>query len=533
MIVAPQPVAVEEGAKVLMRGGNAIDAAVTCAFIQAIVDPQMCGIGGYGLATVMLAGNPNLITYDAQALAGEKTSGAMWVDKIIGLSPDGWGYFLKDFANDAGYASICTPGWVRLMSHLLATHGSITWAEAIAPAIEIATSGFVVNDKLARDWRKPAPYPQALGLADYVRRNPEASRIYLRPNGEMPDVGDVVRNPDYANTLQKLVARGAEDFYTGELASVMARDLAAHGAYVTQADLAQYKLVARAPDAISYRDNIVNTATAPHGGTTVLAILKILEGWDLRAMGHNSAEYIYKVAMAMKAAFFDRNKYMADPGFVAVPTAWMIGNKRAAEWRKHIDTGMPIEAMPVPTGQPNTTQVTIVDKLGNCIALTHSLGNSSGVITPGLGFIYNNSMINFDPLPGGANSIAPGKGRTTGMAPTIVTKGGKPVLVLGAPGASRIITSILQVIVNVLDFGMSASDAVLAPRFDCQINMIRCQRRIPSYVLDEVRTRHPAVHLPYSHGEMGRVHAICIDPSSATLSGGAEVGGDGMALEVS
>ncbi len=532
MIVAPQPLAVEQGALTLMRGGNAIDAAVTCAFVQAIVDPQMCGIGGYGLAALTLAGDPTVRTYDAQALSGGKTTPDMWAHKVIGLSPDGWGYFLQGFVNDAGYTSICTPGWVRLMSHLLATHGTISWEAAIAPAATIAEQGFMVTDRLSRDWRKSAPYPQALSLADYIRRNPEASRIYANSNGELPAVGETVTNPDYARTLRHLATRGADDFYTGDLALKISSDLAANGASVTSQDLASYKLTKPAPDYTSYRGYKVHSSTAPHGGTTVLAILNIVAGWDLRAMGHNSPEYIYKVAMAMKAAFADRNRFMADPKFVAVPTQWMLSPERATQWRDHIDAGREIEAMPFPTGQPNTTHVTVVDKLGNCVALTHSLGNSSGVVTPGLGFIYNNSMINFDPLPGHPNSIAPGKGRTTGMAPTLVFKNGAPILVLGAPGASRIITSVLQVLLNVLDFGMSASDAVLAPRFDCQINLIRCQRRIPSYVLDEVRARHPIIHLPYSHGEMGRVHAISIDPVTGGLTGGAEVGNDGMALEV-
>jgi gamma-glutamyltranspeptidase/glutathione hydrolase len=183
-------------------------------------------------------------------------------------------------------------------------------------------------------------------------------------------------------------------------------------------------------------------------------------------------------------------------------------------------------------GTPTTTQVTVVDEQGNCISLTHSLGSSSGVITPGMGFMWNNSMINFHPVSGHRNSIAPRKGRTTGMAPTIVYKGDKPVLVLGAPGATRIITSILQVIVNILDFGMSATEATHAARIDCQAGAIRAHMRIPEYVLAEVRRRHPAVHIPQSHGGFGLVHAITIDPVSGKLAGGADSGADGMALIV-
>jgi gamma-glutamyltranspeptidase/glutathione hydrolase len=243
--------------------------------------------------------------------------------------------------------------------------------------------------------------------------------------------------------------------------------------------------------------------------------------------------------MAMKAAFADRNPHMGDPEFADLPLEWMISKDRAAEWRRHIDAAKPIKVGFAAPEPPDTTHVSVVDGQGNCVALTHSLGMSSGVITPGLGFMYNNSMVNFHPLSGHVNSIAPRKGRTTGMAPTIVyarTPGrgsdGRPVLVIGAPGATRIITSIAQVVLNVVDFGMGISDAVLAPRFDCQGDLIKCQARIPEYVCAEVRTKHPIERLPQSHGGLGLVHAIAIDPATGILSGAADVGGGGMALEV-
>src|SRR6185503_20542585 len=252
----------------------------------------------------------------------------------------------------------------------------------------------------------------------------------------------------------------------------------------------------------------------------------------LAAMQHNSPEYIYLVAMAMKAAFADRNPHLGDPEFGDVPLAWMTSKERAAYWRAQIDAGTPIVVSDTPTTAPDTTHVSVVDRDGTCVALTHSLGSSSGVITPGLGFMYNNTMINFNPLPGHRNSIAPRKGRTTGMAPTIVYRDGAPALVVGAPGASRIITGVLQVILNVLDFGMSVAEAVLAPRFDCQGDLIVCQGRIPEYVCEQVRARHPITRLPQSHGGLALVHAIGIDSATGRRSGGADTGGGGMALEV-
>jgi gamma-glutamyltranspeptidase/glutathione hydrolase len=536
-IVAPQPLAVEAGAAVLQNGGNAIDAAVTAALVQGVVDPQMCGLGGYAILNMHISGEPGSVGLDAPALAGAKATPDMWVDDVIRPNPDGWGYFLKDQVNEAGYTSICTPGTVKMLANLLERWGTIDWAAAAAPAIQIAEDGFVVSDKLANGWKRPAAYAETCSLLDYILRNEEARRIYLRADGHPYDLGQTLRNPDYARTLAHLAEHGAEDFYHGDLAARMTSDLAANGSFVTADDLATYRLREDASVHGSYHDFTITSAAPPHGGATLIAILNILEGYDLAARGHNSPDYIYLVSMAMKAAFADRNQTMADMEFVNVPLEWMMSKERAAHWRDRIDGGDEIQVSFDGVEKPHTTQVTVVDNRGNCVSLTHSLGASSGVITPGLGFMYNNSMINFHPLPGHANSIQPGKGRTTGMAPTIVyrkdeTGHERPLLVLGAPGATRIITSVLQVILNVLAFDMPILDAVHAPRFDCQVGPITCQRRIPSWVVEAVRHKHPIQYIPYSHGGMGLVSAIAIDPVSGVLSGAADTGSDGMALVV-
>jgi gamma-glutamyltranspeptidase / glutathione hydrolase len=531
MIVAPEPIAVEAGARVLMEGGNAVDAAVTCAFVQGVVNPQMCGVGGYALSVIQRPGAAAPELLDAPALAGALTAPDMWGNRYIGLSPDGWGYFLQGKVNDAGYQSICTPGTVRHLATLLARHGTISWEQAIEPAARVAEQGFVVDTALAARWKMRRRYPESCSLLDYILANTEAQRIYLR-DGRPYDEGETISNPDYARTLRHLARHGADDFYRGELAERMSADLAHNGAFVTAADLAAYAAREDAPVTGSYRGLTLATSQPPHGGPTLVAILNILEGYDLAAMQHNSPEYIYRVAMAMKAAFADRNPHLGDPEFGDVPLAWMTSKERAAYWRAQIDAGTPIVVSDTPTAAPDTTHVSVVDRDGTCVALTHSLGSSSGVITPGLGFMYNNSMVNFNPLPGHRNSIAPRKGRTTGMAPTIVYRDGVPVLVVGAPGASRIVTGVLQVILNVLDFGMSPAEAVLAPRFDCQGDLIVCQGRIPEYVCERVRERHPITRIPQSHGALALVHAIGIDAATGRRSGGADTGSGGMALEV-
>jgi gamma-glutamyltranspeptidase/glutathione hydrolase len=537
MIVAPQPIAVEEGAKVFIRGGNAIDAAVTCAFVQSIVSPQMCGVGGYVILTLGLGGDhparvePGFHTLDAPALAGSEVRPEMWEDIILRPNPGGWGYFLQGKVNDIGYQSVCVPGTVRGLATILERWGTISWSQAIAPAACIAEEGYVVDAHLAGGWKGKAAYPEACSLLDRVQANPEARRIYLR-DGAPYEPGEVLRYPDYARTLRHLAEHGADDFYHGELAGRMSEDLDANGSFVTADDLAHYQARDPSPVVGTYREYTVVTAPPPHGGPTLVALLNILEGYDLSTLGHNSPEYIYLVSMAMKAAFADRNPHLGDPQHVPVPLEWMISKERAREWQRRIDQGQDIVVSFVPPEPPDTTHVSVVDGHGNCIALTHSLGSSSGVITPGLGFMYNDSMVNFHPWSGHPNSIAPRKSRTTGMTPTIVYKDGQPVLVIGAPGATRIITSVAQVILNVLDLGMSISDAVLAPRFDCQGDLIKCQARIPEYVCAQVRASHPIVRLPQSHGGLALVHAVAIDPLTGELSGGADTGSGGMPLQV-
>jgi len=537
MIVAPQPAAVEEGAKVLMKGGNAIDAAVACAFVQGVVSPQMCGIGGYALLTMSLAPHHRLISLDAPALAGSLVAPDMWggVHRqgiAIKPDPDGWGYFLQGKINDRGYQAICTPGTVKGLAAMLERWGTISWADAIAPAARIAEEGYIVDTHLAAGWKSQAAYPEACSLLERIQTNAEARRTYLHPDSSPYEPGETLRTPDYARALLQLADKGADDFYQGDLARRMSEDLAANGSYVTADDLASYRIRQPRPVVGAYRDFTVFTSPSPHGGPTLLAILNILEGYDLAAMKHNSPEYIYLVSMAMKAAFADRNPYLGDPEFVDVPLGLMISKERAGAWRQRINSGQAIRVSFAAPEPPDTTHVSVVDDEGNCVALTHSLGSSSGVITPGLGFVYNNSMVNFHPWPGHPNSIAPRKSRTTGMAPTIVYKDGRPILVIGAPGATRIITSLAQVILNVLDFRMSISDAVLAARFDCQGDLIKCQARIPEYVCAEVRKKHPIQRLPASHGGLALVHAIAIDPDSGELSGAADSGAGGMPLAV-
>ena len=532
MISAPQPLAVEAGAQMLAAGGNAFDAAVTCAAVQWLVDPHSCGAGGYMVMASWSAetGEMNQIL-DAPAIAGSRVTAEMWQDIVIRPNPEGWGYFLEGKVNEDGYESICVPGIGRGLAEMHQRWCSRDWSELLSPAIAVAENGWMVGALQASRWKEPPGFYEGSSGRQKLDVTPAAQKIFLKEDGSTYEMHETLTNPDYGATLRRIAEVGPEDLYTGELAEKMMSDLAEHGSWVTAEDLAGYRPRLEAPVTSEYKGWTVASNQPPHGGPTLAAILNILDDDDLVSLGHNSPAYILRVSLAMKAAFADRNRHLADNQFEDVPLEWMTSRERAMEWREILAGG---DAIDVGRQQQDsgTTHVSVVDHAGNCVSLTHSLGTSSGVITDGLGFMYNNSMVNFDPLPGKPNSIAPGKGRTTGMTPTIVLKDGQPVLVVGAPGATRIVTSVLQVILNHLEFGMSISDAVHAPRFDCQGDLIKCQTRIPEYILQTVRESHPVVRIPRSHGGLALVHAVAIDPQSGALSGAADTGADGMALRV-
>ncbi len=533
MVCAPQPYAVDAGIAVLAQGGNAVDAALAAALVQGVVDPHMCGPGGYMLLTQYRPSRGQAETLDGPALAGSLTHPRMWEDRYLRPNPMGWGFFLKGHVNSVGYTSICTPGSLKGFQRMQEKWGTLPWADLFPTAIAMAEEGHKIMQRTAHVWLRQPEQPEELTPLDAIQRNAEASRLYLHPDGTPYRVGQWFRNPDYGMSLRHLARHGADDFYHGEIGDRMARDLARHGSHVTHVDLQGYALPPADGVKGSFGEYEIASAPAPHGGPTLIAILNIMETFrDEPGLAPDSPRFLYLLGMAMKAAFADRNPYMADPRCEEVPLDWMMSKERAVHWHDVIVREDPIHVSFAASGSPDTTHVTTVDKWGHCVALTHSLGSSSGVITPGLGFMYNNSMVNFHPLPGRRNSIAPDKARTTGMAPTIVTRQGQPVLALGAPGATRILNSVAQVILNCLMFGMDVAAAVDAPRIDCQGDAIQVQARVPQRVCDEIVQWHPVTRLAYSRGGLALVHAIAIDPATGTVTGAADPGSDGLAAGI-
>ena len=536
MVVTPQPRAAEVGIEVLRAGGNAVDAAVAAAFVQGVTDPLNCGIGGLGWMTVYMAG-PREDTYlDFCARVGSLAKADMWVDDVLGASPDGGGYILRGDVNELGYQSIGVPGAVAGLHEALSRWGTLDWEQVLRPAISLAREGYVVPRELADEWRVVYPEGRPDALARFTN-TPDSAAIYTK-DGKTLSGGDLLVNADLADSLEAIATGGSGVFYRGEIASRLVGDWEANGGSITAEDLAGYRPKAQQPLRDMYRGYGVSTVPAPAGGPTLISVLNVLEGYDLASMGHNSAEYLRVLSQALKAGFADRARHVGDPAFVDVPTDMLVSKEHAASWRDRIDSDEPFEVGFDRSGRNGgTTHVSVVDDLRNCVSLTHTNGLCSGVVTPGLGFLQNNYMIAFDPMPGGPNSIAPGKMRITGSSPCLLFRDGEPFMVLGAPGGTFIIGAVLQTILNVVEFGMTALEAVSAPRIDCQGDLVYLEGRIPQSVCGELAGmgltvwRDSASYGAYPTSA-ARVHAIVLDGPAGGIKGGADPRGYGVALSL-
>ena len=474
IIVCPQPVAAEIGLEVMRRGGNAVDAAVTCAFVQGVIDPQMCGIGGCG---VMLVHSPK--TGDAllefYATAGSRAREDQWEHLFLRQAADRYGYVLEGWVNDVGYGSVGVPGTVAGLHEALTRYGTITWAQAIEPAIPLARDGFGVTGYMHGYWTTDYG-PDVVPNRRRIQATPAAKAIYTR-DGDLFGIGDLFVQSDLARTLERLADGGPDAFYRGEIAEAIAADFEANDGFITREDLAGYRVNVTEPLRGTYRGLAVVTPGPPAAGITLLQMLNFLEGFDLGAHGWPSTEAARLLVEAMAWAVADRELLVADPRFVDVPTGALADKGYASKAREV--AAVAVVGVGGAHDRPDTTQVCAVDDSGNAVSLTHTLGSASGVVTPGLGFGYNDYMNCFDPRPGHPNSVRPGKTRATSMTPTLVFEGDRLRVCVGAPGGTKIVTGILQVLVNVLDHGMTPVEAVNAPRVDFQGDAVQVEARVP------------------------------------------------------
>lgn len=532
MICAPQPEAADAGAEILRHGGNAIDAAIACALVQSVVDPLMCGVAGFGSLGLYMPATGHHGYIDFHAPAPRAARPDMWADIIEGEARDGYGFILRGKVNDIGYQSVCVPASLRAFQSAHSQYGSLPWSEIVQPAIAWAEGGWVVRPHVHWFWSNEgemgrAPNPDRIAFSRTGRA------LYCREDGSPKRVGEMVRNPDYAGVLRVIARNGAASFYEGEIADAIAEDMRRNGGFVTREDLAAYQPRQLAPLWSTYRDWQVATNNPPGGGLMLVEMLNMLEHFDLTALGHNSPDYIRIVAEAMKRATIDKDRHIGDPEFIPVPVEKLSSKDYAAALAAEIRAGAKAHVPRMNTGfsTKDTTHISVMDRDGNCVSMTHSLGMPSGVITDGLGFMYNGCMGVFDPRPGRTHSIAPGKTRFSSVCPSILFQENAPRLIIGAPGATQIAMGVLQAVLNVIDFGMTMTEAVSAPRFSATSDAIDVLNRVPfstSRALE--RMGYEIIRSPQTFG-IASVHGIRIG-ADGTLDGGADPGHDGVALAV-
>jgi len=465
MVVTAQHLASQVGVEVLKNGGNAVDAAVAVGYALAVVYPTAGNLGGGGFMTIRLKdGKVTFLDFRERApLASTRT---MYLDKdgkpVPGASTD-------------GYLAVGVPGPVAGMETAREEYGTRSRAELLAPAIKLASEGFVLE---------PGDIASFADGNDMLAKDPAAAKIFLN-DGKPLELGSTLVQADLAKSLRAIAEKGTDAFYKGEIADLIVKASKANGGILAKEDFEQYKVRELKPVECSYRGyDIVSSPPPSSGGLIICEILNILEGYPISYLGYGSAETVRLMVEAMRHAYVDRNTALGDPDFVDNPVTKLTSKAYAAEIRSRIDpyrAGVSEKLKPAGFGESKeTTHYSIIDKDGNAVAVTYTLNGSFGIgkVAEGTGILLNNEMDDFTMKPGvpnlyglvqgEANAIEPRKSPLSSMSPTIVSKDGKPFMVIGSPGGSRIITITLEAIMNVIDHGMDLQEAIDAPRIHHQ-----------------------------------------------------------------
>jgi len=469
MVVSQSYYASEAGLEMLKAGGNAVDAAVATGFALAVSHPQAGNLGGGGFMMVYLKDQDKTIAIDYREMAPAKAH------RDLFIGPDGNVDKKMAFFS---LKSSGTPGTVKGLIEALEKYGTLPLAQVMAPAIRLAEEGFkmtwALQDSLTR-------------AQDRLKGNAASRSYYYKPDGSVYEEGELFRQPDLAKTLKAIAGKGIAGFYEGWVADKIVATMQQGGGLIDHADLKAYKVKYRTPIEGSFRGYKIVTMPPPSsGGVHIIQMLNVLEGFDLKGFGHNSADYVHSLSETMKYAYADRSKYLGDPDYFDVPVGPLISKGYSADIRAKIDMAKATPsteispAAKLPEESHDTTQFSVVDRFGNMVANTYTLnftyGNGKSVA--GAGFLLNNEMDDFSAKPGSpnafgllggeANAIEAGKRPLSSMTPTFVFKDGKPIMATGSPGGSRIITTVLQVILNVTEFDMNVQAATSVPRFHHQ-----------------------------------------------------------------
>ncbi|NMT65062.1 gamma-glutamyltransferase [Marinobacter orientalis] len=521
MVATSHTLATEVALEVLENGGNAMDAAVTAGFALAVTQPRSGNIGGGGFMLYAPGNGEAVEAIDYREKAPAAATETMFQDQDGNVVPN-----RSRFTHKAAGV----PGTVAGLAMALERHGTLSLERALAPAIKLARDGFTVPDRFTEGLEQ---------ARDRLQRWPATLDTFYKEDGSPWQPGERFRQPELADTLQRIADQGAKGFYEGETAALIVEEMERHDGLITLDDLKNYQPKIRQPVHGTYRGHDIYSMSPPSsGGTHIVQILNILEGYPLAGFGHNSAASIHHMAEAMKLAYADRARYLGDTDFVDVPVEGLTSKAYGEALRKTIDPDRAHPSSDIQAGNPGahespeTTHFSIVDRWGNAVSNTYTINFSygSGITVAGAGFLLNNEMDDFSAKPGEpnaygliggeANKVEPGKRMLSSMSPTIVRRDGRNYLVTGSPGGSRIITTTLQVVLNVVDHNMNMQSAVSAPRIHHQWlpDEIRIEQGISP---DTVRLLENKGHKVVTGSAMGAIQSILID-SDGTLYGGAD-----------
>lgn len=520
MVVANHPLGAAAGAELLLAGGNAVDAAVATLFALTVVEPMMVGVLGGGLMHVRLASGEHLVL-DGLSTAPGRATPDMY-ETVSDVLPDY--QETKGRRNLVGPLAVAVPGALAAWCDALAAHGTRPLAEVMAPAIRFAEDGFITT-----------PFLQECiaDTADDLAHDRDLAALLL-PGGAPLAAGSRLRRPDYAASLRRIAREGKAALYGGTLGRALAEFMRDSGGLISEDDLAAVRPVVRAPIRALYRGHeIVGPPPPSSAGVHIAQMLAILEGFDIARLGFATPDGVHLLAEVLKIAFADRAVATADPAFVTVPVELLISRAYAAERRAAIVMDRAGDWAPGIglRESADTTHVTVADHAGNIVAATQTINALFGarVAVPGTGLICNDYMYNFDPHPGHALSIAPGKRVFTSMSPMIVLRDGRPVFALGLPGGLRIFGSAMQAIVNLIDHGMTPQQAVEAPRVWTQGHLLELEPAIPEATAAALAARgHRVSRVPRVASGM---NAIAFNPDG-TMTGAACWRADGTPVAI-
>lgn len=469
MVVSQEMLASEVGAEILARGGNAVDAAVAVGFALAVTLPRAGNLGGGGFMLVYVAEEEKVYAFDYREMAPAAAHRDMYLDENGDVDQQ-----RVRFSHKASGV----PGTVAGLHYVHQRFGTLEWAELVEPAVRLAEEGIVVNYDLAGSLKR---------RQERMSRNPATRAAFFKADGVPYEAGELFVQEDLAWTLNQIAEEGPQAFYEGEIARKIVADMQANDGLITMADLANYRVREREPVRGNYRGyEIVSMPPPSSGGVHLIQMLNVLEHFPLADYGPGSANHLHLLVEVMRLAYADRAEHLGDPDFYEVPVTWLTSEAYARELAAGIDLKKARKSADVSPGRPapkesfDTTHFSIMDKSGNTVASTYTLNFSygSGMTVAGAGFLLNNEMDDFSAKPGvpnafgllggEANAVEPGKRPLSSMTPTLVFKDGRPYIATGSPGGSRIITAVLQLIVNVIDHGMNIADATHQPRIHHQ-----------------------------------------------------------------